>query len=440
MKAWTAAADNGIRATVKVQQLDEWDGVRQLVAPAIPSQALGGANLRPKLARSRDGMLWVVAGDELVRVDSSRLFTNDFPPPVKVEQLISGEARYGARRGIRLPPLQHSLVIDYTALSFAVPERVRFLYKLEGQDADWQDPGQRRQAVYTELPPGQYRFRVIAANPNGVWNHEGDTLEFSIEPAWWQTVTFRAACIAMAALLLYGAYRWRIRQLSRRFGVSLEARVDERMRIARELHDTLLQTFQGLVLRLQTAHQLWPSSDGRRILAEGIDQAADAVTEGRDAVQGLRASASENSDLAEAVRALALALASDRVLPSAMIGVEVQGRPRNLHPVVRDDVVRIVGEALRNALRHAQPRQVEVEIRYGERALEVRVRDDGKGMDTAVVRQGREGHFGLHGMRERAKLIGASLTFWSRLDAGTAVELTVPAARAYSAEAQGEFP
>ncbi|WP_172672209.1 sensor histidine kinase [Variovorax paradoxus] len=437
LDAWSAAADRGAQAKVKVQLLDQWDGVRQAVSLSTLSQFLINYNFTPKLARSSDGLVWAVTGDDIVRIDPARLPLNDVPPPVRVEQLVSDDKVYEPRAGLQLPALQHNLAIDYTALSFAVPEKVRFRYKLEGRDTDWHDPGQRRQAFYTDLPPGHYRFRVMAANESGLWNQKGDTLDFSIAPAWWQTNVFRATFVLAVLMILYGLHRLRLAQLSRRFSMSLEARVNERLRIARELHDTLLQTFQGLVLRLQTAHQLMPESEGRRILEEGIDQAADAITEGRDAVQGLRATATETSDLADAVRALGQVLAADPATPSARLGVEVHGRARSLHPIVRDDAFRIVGEALRNAFRHAAPTRVEVEIRYDDRQLSVRVRDDGKGMDPRVVRRGREGHFGLHGMRERAKLIGGALTFWSRLDAGTAVELTVPAARAYATESGG---
>lgn len=437
---WAAAADSGARMTVKFKLLDHWDGVPQGITFSAIGYLTETYVFAPKMARTGDGRIWSATGDSIVAIDLKKIPFNGAPPPVHVETLVSDGIRHEARNSLRLPPLQRDVEIEYTGLSFAVPEKVQFRYKLEGRDTDWQEAGNRRQAFYTDLAPGRYHFRVKAANQNGVWNDEGATLEFSIDPAWWQTATFRAACIVIAALLFYGIYRWRIRQLSRRFGLSLEARVNERMRIARELHDTLLQTFQGLVLRLQTAHQLWPSSDGRRILAEGIDQAADAVTEGRDAVQGLRAAASESSDLAEAIRSLGQVLAADPASPAARIGVEVQGRPRSLHPIVRDDVFRIAGEALRNAFRHAHPTQVEVELRYDECELRVRVRDDGRGMDQGVARRGREGHFGLHGMRERAKLIGGKLTFWTRLGAGTAVELSVPAARAYAPTAEATTP
>lgn len=293
----------------------------------------------------------------------------------------------------------------------------------------------RRQAFYTDLPPGRYRFSVIAANNSGVWNTQGDALEFSISPAWWQADVFRLTSVAAIALVAYALYRMRVSRLSRQFNLSHEARVNERLRIARELHDTLLQSFQGVLLRLQTALQVWPDGQGRRILEESIDQAAGAITEGRDAVQGLRASATDTHELADALRALGETLALDPSRRGIALSMEVQGHTRSLHRVVRDDVFHIAGEALRNAFRHAEPRRVEVEIRYDERQLRVRIRDDGKGMDPAIAQGGREGHFGLRGMRERARLIGAKLTFWSRLDAGTEVEVTVPGARAYAVAA-----
>jgi len=331
--------------------------------------------------------------------------------------------------------LVRDLQIDYTALSLVAPEKNAFRYKLEGRDSDWQDAGNRRQAFYTDLDPGNYRFRVIAANNSGVWNEEGASLDFSVAAAYWQTNWFRALCVLALLALLITLYRLRVRQIARHFNATFDARVNERTRIARDLHDTLLQSFQGLLLRFQTALDLLPgrSAEAKQVLASAIDQAADAITEGRDAVQGLRASTIETNDLADSIRALGEELASDKG-DKATLRVEVQGTQRALHPIVRDEIFRIAGEALRNAVRHASARQIEVEIRYDERQMRLRVRDDGIGIDPAVLRaEGRAGHFGLHGMRERSKLAGGKLTVWSGLDAGTEVELTIPASHAYAA-------
>ena len=341
-----------------------------------------------------------------------------------------------ATSGLRLPAQLRDLTIDYTALSLVAPEKVRFRFKLEGQDPDWRETVNNRHVQYSNLAPGNYRFRVIAANNSGVWNEEGASLDFSIAPAYWQTNWFRALCVVAFIALLWGLYLLRVRHLARQFNMTLDARVNERTRIARDLHDTLLQSFHGLLLRFQTAMDLLPNraTEAKQVLGSAIDQAAEAITEGRDAVQGLRSSTTETNDLADAIRTIGEELAADEgANHGVVLRVEAQGGPRPLHPIVRDEILRIAGEALRNAFRHAEAKQIEVELRYDERDLRLRVRDDGKGIDPKVLSQGgREGHFGMHGMRERAKLIGGKLTVWSGLDSGTEVELSIPAAHAYT--------
>jgi signal transduction histidine kinase/ligand-binding sensor domain-containing protein len=430
LDAWAVAAGGQVKKTVKLRVLDGWQGVGQPANVSAVGQLEAVQLFTPKAARTADGRIWFVTGDGFVAVDPARVPVNSVAPPVHVERIVSDGKVYEPSAGLELPPLQRDLKIDYTGLSFTVPEQVQFRYRLDGRDTKWEEAGSRREALYRDLSPGHYRFRVIAANNSGVWNEQGDTLDFSIEPAWWQRNLFRALCIGAIVLALYGLYRMRLARLSRQFHQSVDTRVNERLRIARDLHDTLLQSVQGQLLRLQTALQLWPSHESRQILQESIDQAADAITEGRDAVQGLRSFSTETVDLDEAIRSLGQTLAIDPALPTVTFSVEVQGQPRALHPVVRDDVFRIAGEALRNAFRHAQPTRVEVEIRYGKEDLRLRVRDNGKGMGDSP--EGRDGHFGLRGMRERAKLIGAKLTFWSRAGAGTEVELKVPHARAYA--------
>jgi len=415
------------RHTVRVRLFDASDGVR--------SRALT-AQYSPQAARSADGRLWFVPGDGVSVIDPHHLPVNTLPPPVHVERVIADRKAYEPSTKLSLPPLVRDLQIDYTALSFVAPEKNRFRYKLEGRDRDWQDVGTRRQAFYGDLRPGNYRFRVIASNNSGVWNKEGALLDFSIAPAYWQTNWFRALCVVAFIGLVLVLYRLRVRQLAHQFNVTLEARVNERTRIARELHDTLLQSFHGLLLRFQTVLELLPGRAGeaKQLLASTIDQAADAITEGRDAVQGLRSSTLETNDLAVAIRTIGEEIAADEGGEDpAILRVEVQGAARTLHPIVRDEIYRIAGEALRNAFRHADAKQIEVELTYDARRVRLRVRDDGKGIDPTVLSQGgREGHFGLSGMRERAKLIGGKLAVWSALDSGTEIELTVPASQAYA--------
>jgi signal transduction histidine kinase len=226
------------------------------------------------------------------------------------------------------------------------------------------------------------------------------------------------------------------RYRARGFNARLEERVAERARIARDLHDTLLQSFQGLLFRFQAVYELFPTrpTDARQMLDSAIDQTAQAITEARDAVQGLRASTIENNDLAQAITNLGEKLAANASSHTAAgLRVEVEGRPRTMHPIVCEEIYRIAGEALRNAFQHAEAKQIEVEIRYDERQLRLRVRDDGKGIDPSLLTgEGRAGHFGLHGMRERAKLVGGKLTVWTAPDAGTEVELRIPASHAYT--------
>ena len=288
------------------------------------------------------------------------------------------------------------------------------------------------------LRPGHYRFQVIASNNDGLWNQQGAMLEFSIAPAYYQTNWFRALCVVVLLALLWAVYQLRVRQLATQFNRTFEARVSERTRIARELHDTLLQSFQGLLLRFQLASNLLPArpEEAKQRLDTALDQAAEAIAEGRDAVQGLRSSTVETNDLAGAITATAEQLTSDKPTTDCpVIDVEVEGAPRNLQPLVRDETYRIAAEALRNAFRHAQARRITVEIRYDKRQFRLRVRDNGKGINLDTSQQQPAGHFGLPGMRERAEIVGGKMGVWSQLDSGTQVELSIPGSIAYDVSA-----
>jgi signal transduction histidine kinase/ligand-binding sensor domain-containing protein len=421
--AWIADPKHRIGTTV----WDSADGVRLRSSAA--------SEYAPRVAKSPDGKLWFVTGEGIQVVDPRHLVVNEIPPPVRIEQVTADRKTYDTARDLRLPPRVRDLRLDFTALSLAAPEKVRFRYKLEGYDNDWQEAGNRRQAFYTNLPPRSYRFRVMAANNSGVWNAQGDVLEFSIAPAYYQTAWFRALCAAGALGLLWAGYQVRVRQLHHRFEMALEARVSERTRIARDLHDTMLQSFHGLLLRFQTVSHLWAERPdlAKEKLDSAINEAARAITEGRNAVQGLRESTVGTSDIADAIGTLGAELAAapaDR--PAPAFHVTVEGEPRPLHPILRDDIYKITAEALRNAFRHADATDVDVEIRYDRQQFRLRVQDDGKGFDeTLLPGQAAAGHYGVPGMRERAALMGGTLTVWSRQGAGAAVELCVPSGSAY---------
>jgi len=421
LDAWVSDSKRSVRTTV----FDNSDGVR--------ARALAGGHSR-LVAKSPDGKIWFSPPDGVSVINPRHVPFNNLPPPVYVQQITADGKKYDASPGLRLPARIHDLSIDYTALSLVAPEKVRFRFKLEGQDRDWREVLNDRQVQYSNLGPGDYRFRVTACNNSGVWNEEGAALDFVIPPAWYQTNWFRILCAVALLALVWALYQLRVRQLAQQFNMRLDERVNERTRIARDLHDTLLQSFHGLMLRFQAAYNLYETNpkEAQKTLGSAIDQAAGAITEGRDAVQGLRTSTVERNDLALAISAVGEELAGAETNPNgAKFHVGVEGTPRELHPILRDEVYRIAGEAMRNAFKHAQARRIEVEIHYDERRFRLRVRDDGKGIDARLLSDGRAGHYGLRGMRERAKLLGGKLTVWSELDAGTEVELKIPAANAY---------
>jgi signal transduction histidine kinase/ligand-binding sensor domain-containing protein len=397
----------------------------------------------PKAVQGTDGRIWFTATRGVAWIDpKSKVLRNALPPPVSITSMSADGSLHLQLTELRLPAHTANVQINYTALSLSVPERVYFRYKLEGHDSEWQDPGTRRQAFYTNLAPGSYHFRVLACNNSGVWNETGDRLDFNIAPAWYQSNWFRASCVAAFMLVLWALYQLRLRQLAHQFNLTLEARVNERNRIARDLHDTLLQSFHGLLFRIQAARNMLPRRPEEAIEAlDGvIGKAEQAITEGRDAIQDLRAESAAEGDLVHSLTALGEELAGspDANPDSALFKVTVEGARQTLSPILQDEAYRIAREVLRNAFLHARAHQIEVEIRYDERLFRLRIRDDGKGLDPKVLDAGRRaGHWGLPGIRERAKQVGAQLDFWSGAGAGTEVELTVPASVAYETSRNG---
>jgi len=391
---------------------------------------------RTAITRGLDGKIWFHNQSVVMMVDPSKLVGNTVVPPVHVEQVIADRKAYSVGGDLRLPARTRELELDYTGLSFAVPSRVLFRYILEGYDTQWQEPGTRRAAFYNDLGPGNYTFRVMACNDSGLWNSVGTSLQFTILPAYYQTYWFRTMCGIAFLALLWLIYQLRLRRLQQEFAIGLEARVNERTRIARELHDTLLQSFNALLLRLQTVSNVLPvQPDEAKIRVDrAIEQASNAVTEGRDKVHELRSGGSGTAELERSLSDFAgEVLSGSTSEPLPTVHVRVEGTPRPLNPVVRDEAYRIAAEGMRNAIRHAKARRIEVEIRYDERQLRLRIRDDGAGIDPAILEsEHKAGHWGLRGMRERAKLVGGTLELWSQVGTGTEVELNIPAESAYA--------
>jgi signal transduction histidine kinase/sugar lactone lactonase YvrE len=433
LDAWAAAVDRDkdAKPTVKATSLDSSDGVRTLEYYDFYT---------PHAAKSADGQLWFLPSDGASVVDPRHLPFNRLAPQVHIEQVTADHKTYDVppdeKGGLRLPALVRDIEIDYTALSLVASEKVLFRYKLEGYDQEWQASGNRRQAFYTNLRPESYRFRVMACNNSGVWNEAGASLDFSVAPAYYQTLWFQASCAAAFLALFWALYRYRVHQIGREFNARLEGRVEERLRVSRELHDTLLQSFQGILMKFSAGTYMIPNrpAEAKKTLEIAIDQARAAITEGRDAVQGLRSSTLVASDLARSISIVGESLAGEHNGENCPeFRVQVEGKSKDLPPLVRDEVYHIACEALRNAFRHASASRIKVDIHYDQRQLWMRVRDNGRGIDPQVLKaRGRAGHYGLPGLHERAKLAGGKLAVWSEVNSGTEIELTIPAITAYT--------
>jgi signal transduction histidine kinase/ligand-binding sensor domain-containing protein len=435
LDAWTGAVDERRNAVppVRLTVFDTLDGVRSL--------SMVG-HYHPQVAKTPDGRIWFLPWDGVSVIDPHHLPFNKIPPPVHIEKITADDKIVEISNGMHLPTAVRHLDIDYTALSLAVPEKVRFRVKLEGEDKDWRELVNIRHVEYTNLPPRHYKVRVLACNNSGVWNEEGAALAFVIPPAWYQTNWFRGACIAAFLMMIWGIHELRVRQLSAQFNIRLEERVSERTRIARDLHDTLLQSFQGLVFRFQAARYQLPDrpEEASDALDNALISADQAIAEGRSAIQELRSGPFNESRLEQMLLDTGRELASSQngEHGSPPLRVIVEGKRRPKRPMIGEEIYRIARELLRNAYRHADARSIEAELRYDDDAFLLVVRDDGKGIDPNILKDhGRAGHWGLPGMHERAQGIGARLDIWSEAGAGTEVRLTVPAAIAYEKAGDG---
>jgi signal transduction histidine kinase len=382
-----------------------------------------------------DGRIWIATETGTLWMDPRRIVRSDVLPGVAITSIAYEGHLARDPVSLALPAATSNIEIDFAALSFVDPKAVSVRYMLEGYDAGWIDPGARRQAFYTNLPPRDYRFRVIAANADGAWNRTGAAVSFEIPPTFLQSYWFLALCFALTVLLFWLAYRLHMAQVASRIRTRLEERIGERERIARELHDTLLQSVQGLVLRFQSVANRMPPGEPSRVHLESALRSADEViVEGRNRVRDLRAGDTSGDPLAN-LQELADAAGFDPPVP---IRIVVEGRPRQVHPLVAAEIRRIAGEALFNIARHARADSVDVAITYGDRQLGVQIRDDGVGIAPSVLAQGsKEGHFGLIGMRERAERIGGALLVDSAAGKGTDVTLTLPARLAYAEHTHG---
>ena len=403
-----------------------------------PNFALGradGLTSRPHshsqraMVRGGDGRLWIATESGTLWMDPSDIVRDQTIPGVAITALRTEALAYRDPILVRLPPATPKIEIDYAALSFIDQQRVSVRYRLEGFDQDWVYPGQRRQAFYTNLSPGKYRFQVMAANMEGKWNPSPASLEFEIPKTFYQSGWFLLLCMATVLTILFALHRLRIIQAGNRIRARLEERNAERERIARELHDTLLQGVMGLILRFQAVANRMPrDADLGKKLDTALAAADAVVVDARNRVRDLRG-ADEAADLLATLRRVA---GETPFSPPMSVRMLIEGQPRTLHPLVSAETVKIFSEALLNVAHHSRASSVEIAVGFESRQLAIRLRDDGVGIPALVLEAGhKDGHFGLVGMRERAERMGGSLNITSVTSQGTEVTLLIPARLAY---------
>ncbi len=387
------------------------DGIRLAANPRMTN---------PRSSRSSDGRLWISTDDGVAIVDASLIRRNPLPPPVVVEEIVVDGKPLDLSSGAELPFRGRQVHITYTGLSLLVPERVRFRYKFEGLDHDETDAGTRRNVDYVNLPPGHYRFRVTACNNDGVWSPTGATLAFRIEPYFYQTKWFAGLCILGLALIAWGIHRLRVRMIMTRY----EATVQERVRLTRELHDSLLQGFVGVVYQLEAAARQFECAPelGKQRLERAIEQADRALAEARQAMLAMRLPALEKSTLPEALSATAGGLTEGTDID---FHLDVRGRVRQLPYDAQANIFLIGREAIVNSVNHAHATTILAGLTYSEKHVRLTVQDDGAGFDLETVKA-KHDHWGMAGMRERAVQIGATFSVCSSLGQGTKVEVVVP--------------
>ncbi|SLJ99314.1 Signal transduction histidine kinase [Novosphingobium mathurense] len=384
------------------------------------------------IARDSSGTLWFATDGGVAWVDPSSIVRNRVVPPVAILSMSADGTKYplsGAPR--HLTPNVGRIEIQYTALSLTDATANRFRYRLIGGQGGWYEAGPERQALFTNLGPGPYEFQVVAANNAGIWNSEGAKLRFIIAPAFYQALWFYFVCAAIVLALAWFLYRRRLSIITERARSRVEAQLAERERIARELHDTLLQGFQGLMLRFQTVVELLPRGERSRLEMESaLDRAESMLIEGRDRVHSIR------QDLRPVELSDRLSVLADDMLPSSIEWrLETFGTPRLVCAPVAEEIASIVREALSNAVRHAKAASIVLLVRYRTTHVMVVVEDDGVGMPLEILAAGgREGHYGLIGMRERAGRLSGSLNISVSSNGGTAISLTIPANIAYESK------
>jgi len=432
---------NNPKHVIKTGVFDASDGIR--------SRATAG-RYGPKVTKSPDGKIWFAAMDGVGVIDPRHIPFNKLPPPVHIGQIIADGTTYDAAGGLRLPPRVRNLEIDYTALSLVEPEKVHFRFKLEGQDKDWREVVNRPRAEYSNLPPGKYRFHVIASNNSGVWNEQGATLDFAIAPAYFQTNWFRALCAVAFLAIFWTIYQLRVRALERRQALLernqallvrnqellerhqseiralneqlIQAQEAERMRIAGELHDGVLQQITSVTLRLAKVRSQVPPDSETNATVSGLQQKLIKIgTDIRHLSHELHPPLLQDAGLSTALSAYCEEFSKVRGLP---VSCEMDESVQELSPGAALCIYRIVQEALGNAAKYSEAKKVEVRLTRADGRVCLSVSDDGVGCAPSVV--GKLGGLGLINMRERVLQLNGTFEFDSAPGRGATVRVSVP--------------
>jgi signal transduction histidine kinase/sugar lactone lactonase YvrE len=368
--------------------------------------------------RAGDGTLWFVTSRGISVADPRRLNTQRVPPLVAIDETRADDVRL---LGNELPPGTSKLEIEYTAPELTSPLKTRFRYRLEGLDADWIDAGTRRQALYTNLPPRDYTFRVAVSQDDGRWSEAEATWAFTLRPRFYQTLWFGGVVGLTLAGLTWAAWQIRVRQLRRQFALVL----GERVRLSRELHDTLLQSLVGVALEFDAVSKSLEASPAtaRERVIKIREQVEEYIREARRSIWSLRSPALETGDLIDALRdAAARANAGHDIA----FTFEQQGDQRRLSSQIEHQLLRIGQEALLNAVRHSGATAISLRLQYDPDTVSLVISDNGHGFDVARSGEGTTDHYGLTTMHERAEQAGGRLTLTSAPGRGTTVEAVVP--------------
>ncbi|HEX4231834.1 MAG TPA: two-component regulator propeller domain-containing protein [Bryobacteraceae bacterium] len=391
------------------------DGLR------ISESSSGG---HPSIWKTADGSLWFATLKGVAVLRGPHVQRNHVPPPVVIESVSIDDQSIAPGQVDAIGPGHSRVSFEYAGLSFLAPQKVRFRYQLQGFDRGWIDAGTRRVAYYTNLPPGQYRFRVMTRNNDGLWSASAATLAFRVEPHVYQTYWFYALAALALALLGWAAYRWRVRQVEDRF----QAVLQERNRIAREIHDTLAQGFAGVSVQLELVSRLLASGEAQT--REHLDQARllvrHSLAEARRAIWDLRSQSAENQDFASRISQMAARVNDSSAGGRAEVKLEVRGTYRPLAPKVEEELLKIAQEALTNAVRHADAGHIDIELAFDSKRIHMIIADDGRGFVESENGAGPDGHYGLRGMRERASGIDAELSVRSAAGQGTRISVETP--------------